>query len=297
MRRIALVLLLMLVLAAAGLAEAERITYRDYGGKLTVSADAEYIDLGKLKVERFDDFAAFLQKLPELKKVDMFTTHMFTKQARRLSEQFPQIEFGWTVHFGDHAVRTDQVVFSTLHDGVMRRHTSEQMEVLRYCRSLRALDLGHNELTDISFLADLSELRLLILADNEIEDLSPLAGLDKLEYLELFDNRVTSLEPLAGLKNLMDLNAAQNSVTDLAPLEDMPWLKRLWIRDCGNENAVNDTALEALRAALVNTQIDAASLGTEGGWRLHPHYDVLFQMFKGTQYIPFEDSYTEEKSL
>lgn len=297
MRRIALVLLLMLVLAAAGMAEAERITYRDYGGKLTVSADAEYIDLGKLKVERFDDFAAFLQKLPELKKVDMFTTHMFTKQARRLSEQFPHIEFGWTVHFGDHAVRTDQVVFSTLHDGVMRRHTSEQMEVLCYCRSLRALDLGHNELTDISFLADLSELRLLILADNEIEDLSPLAGLDKLEYLELFDNRVTSFKPLTGLKNLMDLNAAQNSVTDLAPLEDMPWLKRLWIRDCGDESAVNDTALEALRAALVNTQIDAASLGTEGGWRLHPHYDVLFQMFKGTQYIPFEDSYTEEKSL
>ena len=297
MRRIALVLLLMLVLAAAGLAEAERITYRDYGGKLTVSADAEYIDLGKLKVERFDDFAAFLQKLPELKKVDMYTTHMFTKQARRLSEQFPQIEFGWTVHFGDHAVRTDQVVFSTLHDGVVRRHTSEQMEVLRYCRNLQALDLGHNELKDISFLADLGELRLLILADNKIEDLSPLAELDKLEYLELFDNRVTSLEPLAGLENLMDLNAAQNCVSDLSPLEDMPWLKRLWIRECGDETVMSAAAVQALESVLAGTQIDALSLGTEGGWRSHPHYDVLFQMFKGTEYIPFEDSFTGEDGV
>ncbi|MBP3524749.1 MAG: leucine-rich repeat domain-containing protein [Clostridia bacterium] len=289
MRHIGLVLLLVL-LSATALGEGATVTYRDYGGKLTVSADSEQIDLGRLKVENYDAFERFLDALPNLRRVDMYTTHMFKKQAKRLSERYPQIEFGWTMYIGDHMVRTDQTAFSTLHDSVVRRHTSEELEALRYCRALRALDLGHNDLTDISFLAELDELRVLILADNRIEDLSPLSGLGHLTYLELFDNRVASLEPLAGLPALVDLNIAQNRAQSLEPLYRMPGLSRLWLRDCGEKSAVTGQELERLADALEQTEINAVSLGTEGGWRAHPHYDVVFEMFKGTTYIPFEDT-------
>ena len=54
MRRIGLVLLLLLAWTAA--AAGEEITFKDYGGTLTVAADAQQIDLGKLKVDNFDAF-------------------------------------------------------------------------------------------------------------------------------------------------------------------------------------------------------------------------------------------------
>ena len=290
MRRIGLVLALLLAWAAAAAGEGAEVTYRDYGGKLTVAADAERIDLGKLKVENFDAFERFLDALPDVRQVDMYETHMFNGKAKRLSERYPQIEFGWTIYVGDHTVRTDQTAFSTLHDSAVRRHTSQELEALRYCRSLRALDLGHNDLTDISFLAELGELRVLILADNRIEDLSPLAGLEHLTYIELFDNRVKSFAPLAELRCLTDLNVAKNCAAEIESLCGMPWLERLWLCDCGDGEAVlTPETLERLRTALPSAQIDTVSLGTDGGWRSHPHYDVLFQMFKGKEYLPFEE--------
>lgn len=298
MRRIGWALLLIFALASTALGEGMEITYQDYGVKFTAAADAEYIDLGKVKVSNFDVFERFLDQLPSLQRVDMYTTHMHKKEADRLSARYPQIEFGWTLYFGDHRARTDQTVFSTRHDSIVKRHDSKTMDVLRYCRSLRALDLGHNDLTDVSFLAELKDLRLLILADNRIEDLSPLSDLQNLEYIELFNNRVTSLEPLSGLEHLLDLNIAQNRVTSLEPLMKMPWLKRLWMRTCDYDKGVlTAPALEALQAALPNTQIDAVSLGTDGGWRSHPHYDVLFNMFKTEEYTPFEDSFSDEETL
>lgn len=288
---------LLLLAAAAAWAEAGEITYRDYSGTITVPADTEYVDLGAMKVENYDAFDAFLDQLPNVKQVDMYTTHMFRKQANRLSERYPQIEFGWTLYFGDHTVRTDQTAFSTLHDGYEKRHTSQDFEILRHCRRMQALDLGHNDLTDISFIAQMPELRLLILADNEIEDISPLAGLQKLEYVELFRNRISDLTPLAGLDRIMDLHLTQNRAMSLAPLMGLPNLQRLWLRDaCSSKNENLDAEVAALRAAFPGAQIETEYLGSDGGWRDHPHYDVLSAMFRGTQYAPFADSFTDSEA-
>lgn len=290
MRRIGAVLFLLLMLLWAGaIGEETTVVYQDSGEKLVVSADAQEIDLGRIKVSNYDAFERFLDALPQLRRVDMYATHMFKKQAARLSERYPHIEFGWTMYIGDHRVRTYQEVFSTHHDSVKKRHTSEELEALRYCKRLKALDLGHNALTDIGFLADLPELRVLILADNRIEDLSPLAGLRHMTYIELFGNCVTDLEPLAQMPLLEDLNIAKNRVDTLEPLTRMPSLRRLWLRACGaEESLLAADALDALAAALPETLIDAKSLGTDGGWRSHPHYEVIFRMFKGTAFIPFD---------
>ena len=66
------------------------------------------------------------------------------------------------------------------------RLTSADIEVLKYCTDLQALDLGHQAITDISVIGDyLTQLRILILVDNKVNDLTPLSKLKHLHYLEL----------------------------------------------------------------------------------------------------------------
>ena len=158
----------------------------------------------------------------------MFATPVRKDRLEEMSELFPDIEFGWTIRFGDHTIRTDCTAFSTLHGEEGPFHGTADLCVLKYCTKLKALDFGHNKATDLSFLSGLTELRVLILADNKITDISPLANLKKLEYLELFTNKVTDISPLSGLTHLMDLNLCLNNIANITPLFTMPGLKRRW---------------------------------------------------------------------
>ena len=136
------ILLLLAVLSALA-EEAETVTF----SKLTVPADAEYVDLGKITVtstEAYKKFYEFLGKLPNLKRVDMYATRIPRRRIDELVEKFPEVEFGWTMAVGNHDVRTDAVAFTTAHSDRSGRHKSEDFEVLKYCKGLLALDLGHN---------------------------------------------------------------------------------------------------------------------------------------------------------
>ena len=94
---------------------------------------------------------------------------------------------------------------ATLHNDTSAKHNSEDFSVLKYCWNLMALDVGHNNVTNLDFLYDLPNLRILIVACNTIEDITPIASLKHLEYLELFKNRILDISPLEGLDHLMDL--------------------------------------------------------------------------------------------
>ena len=72
------------------------------------------------------------------------------------------------MYVGDHLVRTDVTAFSTQHTYQSKFHTSKTFSVLKYCHNLVALDIGHNEVSDLSFLEDLPQLKVLILAANNI---------------------------------------------------------------------------------------------------------------------------------
>ena len=270
-------------------------------GKASFPADAEYIDLGAARVTDWEAFPDFLSRFPNLRKVDMFESPIIRRRANALAERFPQIEFGWTLRIvaydHEHRVRTDATAFSTLHNNKTTEHTDEELSVLRYCKQLRALDIGHNQVTDLSFLYELPELRVLIIACNRVTDLTPVGSLQNLEYLELFKNRVTDLSPLSGLTRLMDLNFCYNKIEDVTPLYGMTSLRRVW---CGRsayyrygDQKAADLSRETvgkLKEALPTAQIDAQSSSTAGGWREHPHYDVIYRMFKTGEYIPFEES-------
>ena len=281
MRRMIALMAMLAAMLLSGTACAQTVT----GFGLTVPDTATAIDLGEARVTDVDALAAFLRGLPALENVDMYESALTKEQMAYLSEAFPQITFGWTLRIAEHTVRTDATAFSTLHNHSSREHTSEDFEVLRYCKSLLALDLGHNAITDISFLSDLPNLRVLILGRNRVEDISVLAQLTQLEYAELFSNRITDLTPLSGLEHLIDLNLTNNPIRDFTPIVGLTGLRRLW---CGMNGHVTRSVVSALTAALPDCEIDSESHPTGGTWRTHPNYTVINTMFTTGTYIPVE---------
>lgn len=284
-----LLCLLALPFALATAEEAETVTF----GNLSFSKDATYIDLGDQVVDNWNTFYAFLNQLPKLEKVDMFATTVEKKDINNLVEKFPQIKFGWTIHIiRDHYIRTDQTAFSTLH-GSCPEHYSRDLEVLKYCTELRALDIGHNDLTDISFLKDLTKLRVLILACNpRLRDITVLSNLKDLEYLELFSCDIRNITALEGLNRLMDLNIAYNNIYRYS-LSGLTNLKKLWIPQSGSPGYYDNW--KQLEKDLPNTTIMNKGHPTNYGWREGNHYETIYTMFRGTEYIPFEDSYPLEE--
>ena len=294
---IALLLAGLLVWGAAGAEETgEAVSF----GGVSFSRDTEYIDMGEETVASMDDFIAFLKEFPNLKKVDMFATQVTAAQVGKLTEALPEVAFGWKLQLmkykDRHIVRTDAEAFSTLH-GKCPNHASSEFGLLKYCTNLLALDLGHNNLTDLSFLLNMPRLRVLILGENQkLKNIEALAELKDLEYLELFTCGIKDITPLTKLPNLIDLNLANNSVADWRPLKEMKQLKRLWISGMG-AHAMTAAEKAELEEALPDTKIMYKGQPTDNGWRTDPatkendpHYEIVYEIFHTGKYIPFEES-------
>ena len=300
-----IVTLAVFALLFPAMAEKEYVTYTNEWGSFRADKDAEAIDLGTLRIPNTDGdyqaFESFLAQLPNVKKVDMFATEIRRVRIEELAKRFPQIEFGWTMILPcsnplhpertPHKIRTDATAFSTLHNNTTTEHVAIDFSILKYCKNLQALDIGHNRVTDLSFLYDLPHLKVLIVACNlELNDITPIGSLKELEYLELFKNDVHDISCLANCTNLVDLNICFNRISDLTPLYGLQKLRRLWLFNSNNysdEYPVPADAVKALRSALPNCKVDAVSYSTDGGWREHPRYDTIYEMFWGTTYIPF----------
>lgn len=289
---------------------AETLTFVN-NGKEPFSADseAEYLDIPfKQTINDWNGFMAFLEKFPNLKKVDMFDVpKLFYKRIHQIHERFPGVEFGMTMLIGSqsydckiHTVRTDATAFSTLHGYHYQAHGCEELSILKYCKNLYALDLGHNYLSDLSFLYEMPQLRVLIVAAGEgaLKDITPIGSLKHLEYLEVFVNSIRDISCLKDMPYLMDLNLQSNLIEDLSPVKELKSLKRLWINRYTRriKDAVPESTIEELQAALPDCHIDGVSSSTAGGWRedengnYHPHYAVIRRMFRSQVYEPFWDS-------
>ncbi|MBR1684966.1 MAG: leucine-rich repeat domain-containing protein [Clostridia bacterium] len=293
MRRIFCLLLALVLLSFAlpSLAEISVSTASFQG--LTVDLSSESIDLGDIQVTDWEAFYAFLSRLPSLTHVDMFATPVRANRIDEMVQRFPDIEFGWTIAFKEHTVRTDATAFSTLHYEDSATHGSSDLSVLRYCTKLQALDFGHNSADDLSFLSDLTDLKVLIIACNNVTDITPLANLTHLEYLELFTNRVSDLTPLSGMNELLDLNICLNSVTDLTPILQLPKLERLWLTPHarGGKGDIPQSQLDEIVKTHPDLElVTDAPNPTAKGWRTHRRYSVIHEMFDEGVYIPFTKS-------
>ena len=284
-----LVLILLVILALSSACSAETITYRE----LSADSESEFLKVSLQLPVKWQNFYDFLAKFPNLKEVDMFDTPVNPKQAHELHELFPNVEFGMTIRFAEHHLRTDDTAFSTLHDNAAW-HNIYDLSVVKYCKNLYALDIGHNSFKDLSFLYEMPQLRVLIVACGDAKDITPIGSLKHLEYLEIFHNNIEDISCLRDLPHLMDLNIVNNLITDLEPLKEIKSLQRLWIfrHYRGRENE-DPAFLDELQKALPNCHIDWTHTSTAGGWRKDPHYDVIYRVFHSRKYEPFADSLPE----
>lgn len=301
-RPLAILLLIALLLPMA--ASAELVSAPDFREILDEDPKAEYVNFSDTVIDSLDDFIAIAQKMPNLKKVDMFATPVNADQIAQLEAALPDVKFGWTMTIACsnpahperkfHYIRTDATAFSTLHNSRCRVHSSEDFAILKYCENLLGLDIGHNKVDDLSFLEYLPKLRVLIIGRNNITDLSPIRSCPDLEYLEAFTNSIESVEPLLSCPRLMDLNIPNNRIKDPELFAQMTSLRRLWAFNYAwrttNRNYVPEDIKKLVKEALPDCVVNFRNSGTNG-WRENTdHYAVIYEMFNTGVYVPFAES-------
>ena len=266
-----------------------RYTWDVTFGGVTVPGDTTVLDLDSLTKDTIK--TTFLRQgltcLTQLTHVTMFEQKISVKDMEAIMADFPQITFDWSVAIGSYRIRTDATAFSTLKGRQEPRFTARDMEPLKYCTQLEAIDLGHNNVSDLSFLTQWPHLKILIIIDSQkpVTDLSPLAELNELEYVELFMQGITDLTPLANKPNLLDLNLCHNSVTDLTPLYSDTSLERLWI---SYNKGLSDGQVAAFKEAVPGCQVETVEYQSTGaGWREHDRYFVIKDVFETRAYRPF----------
>lgn len=234
----------------------------------TLMSNAETLDLSKTKITDLDGLKQAIAKLPNLNRVEMIDCGLTDETMAALCDEYPEIRFIWELDLGYWGkLRTDATAFSTRYSksetADKNRLTSDRVQYIRYCTDLVALDLGHQRLTDISFLRPLKKLRVLILADSYISDISVLGELPELEYIELFMNRISDLSPLENLTNLHDLNVCSNKISNFKPVCSIKTLQRFWYA----KNDFSSKDHKMLKEALPDCVLNHIDTGTDGGWR------------------------------
>lgn len=244
------------------------------------------------------DMYMLLGLLRNLEKIDMCQCGFSNDEMSALQDAFPGIKIVWEIELSHWTIRTDAVAFSTMKTCSQTFYLNdEEAKYLKYCTDLVALDLGHNYVTDLSFLQYMPELKILILVDNvkgwengkirRIDDLSMLQYVPKLEYLEFFCDGVKDISFLQYTPNLVDLNISYNPISDATYLFELPKLERLFLE----HTRIPYSEFERLQETYPEAQLEYYGEGSiDHGWRKHERYYAMRDMFKNNYVHPlFED--------
>ena len=233
---------------------------------VTVSTDAEEIDISGHALDSVEEIEAVLPHFPNLKKVVMCGCGIDNEIMDALNQRYEDIRFVWSVYMGSILLRTDSTYFMPVKWGV--QVTTEDLYNLRYCTDMVCIDIGHMEVSSCEWAAYMPNLKYLLMADTQVSDLTPLQDLKNLIYLELFLTRVTDLSPLVGCTALEDLNLCY-TYGDPRPLLEIKSLKNIWwsggwgLSAYGHQFRENNPDIR-LEYSTVSS--------TGGGWRELPNY-------------------------
>jgi hypothetical protein len=298
---LALLLCLMLLPAFPAFCE-------DAGAMVTIEkkeydASLSELDLTKVKVTDLSALEAALVQMPNLTYVEFGAQSQSGLDNATMADLRTRwaekgVKVVWTIKLPrtSYTLKSDATAFSTLHDTNSTRLEDYQVAVLQYATELRALDLGHNWIFNIDFIAPLKELRVLVLSDNRITDISVLE--DKpLEYLEMFNNRVKDISCLSGKETLIDLNLCNTHVGDLSVLYTLPNLKRVWMGDI--DELTKDTINQYIadKGDTLEAYNFTTKYPTEGGWRTHERYETIKAMFFAGEYISFDTELEDSQKV
>ena len=228
-----------------------------------------------------------------------------------LMEKYPDIEFDWMINIRkEHYIASNATAYSTFNQpskGTKLR--SKDLEVLKYCKNLKALDLGHNAITSLSFLKYCPDMEFLILSENKITSIKPLKNLKHLKYLEIFTNQITDISALEACTELLDLNICNNPILDLKPLEKITTLERLWANHCQVKEGykvtqtLSDAQIKRFKKLHPSCQVDfTGPHPTCGTWRFlkkgykHPRYEHYLWCLRNGRWIPFDQPLPTRKN-
>ena len=282
----------------------ERLAFREANPDLSVgwevrimgqaySCDTELLDFDDVAFtqEGLDELDEAIAYLPALQRLEMANTGLTNEALAALDRKYENVQVVWTVRFGYnnfYTLRTDAQYFRPSEFGVTPPDiTDEDTKTLAYCSQMRGLDLGHQKLTDLSFLEYMPHMTYLIVAECPISDLTPLSSLQELKYLEIFNTDVSDLTPLVKCSSLQALNCCYIKAkqdTAWRALSKMPQLRMLWYCNCPLTAAQIRELKEKDPELTTFTLQGGESSG--GSWRYSSYYYEMRDFFGKSWYMP-----------
>ena len=198
-------------------------------------SEISFLDLNDIEIEDLSELDYALTALPNIKTVEICSCKLENETIAAFRDRYPDRKIVWAIRIPHFVVRTDAQVFSIL--GKMKYHdlTSEAFSpIFRYYTELRALDLGHCAVSDLSEITNLKHLHTLILADNSVSDASPLTELKNLNYIEIQYNKIKDATPFGQLAELEDFYIVHNSgLKNILEIANCKKLNRADFSACG----------------------------------------------------------------
>ena len=237
-----------------------------------VSSQDTLVDLSGIPMEDTVELEAALPHFYALEKVDMCGCGFADEDMGALNDKYDAPLFVWEIRFGSRSVRTDTKIFMPYK--LSMKLSERSAKKLKYLTEVECMDLGHNMITDTSFLHYMTKMKYLVLADSTISDISGCANMPDLIYAEFFMSSVKDYSPLLQCKKLEDLNVSYTKPEDPLIFGQMKQLKNLWFR-----SHYKDSIYQQLSKALPNTNfVYDYGTATDGGWRELPNYYAMRDM-------------------
>ena len=243
--------------------------------------NTEFIDLNNYSIADVSALEAAFAELPKLTQVDMCDTNLSYEQLDALNQKLENIRIVWKVYFGNYYLRTDAEYFIAAAWGENKVYlTNDDIDCWKYCTDLRGLDIGHMNITDLSFLQYMPHMTYLIIAECPITDISPLAQLKELRYLEMFQTNVSDISPLLECTALKALNLAYMNVKQDNAWSVLPKLTNLdllWYPSVPLSSAQRRQLADALPNTTLFLYDGCEPSG--GIWRYNPYYYEMRDFF------------------
>ncbi len=201
-----------------------RYRFRLFGQE--VSTESERIEFIRTEIGN-EGLPTLRESLPCLKNCRYLLLDdcgIDNEELAALRDEFPETKIVWRVHISYLNFLTDVKI---IHLTFLLSNTNAQ--VMRYCNEVEYLDIGHNTISDITFMGYMPHLRYVILSYNKVSDLSPLANCKELEMLELYQClNLEDISPLAECESLKLLNVSWTDVKDITPVYGLKNLERFY---------------------------------------------------------------------